>query len=127
MIIELSAIETAVQTYFDGLYEGDTAKLSTVFHPSASLFIEENGKLLVTPVPEWLKRVAGRPSPVSQNLPRKDLILMIDRTGPVNALVKVRCQVAPKVYEDYLSLIKIDGRWQVVAKSYCQAAPLSSG
>ncbi|MEN5084759.1 nuclear transport factor 2 family protein [Bosea sp. TWI1241] len=125
MDTELPAIEAAVQTYFDGLYEGDTEKLARVFHPRASLFIEEGGALLVTPVPDWLARVAGRPSPVSQDLARDDRILMIDRPGPVNALVKVQCQVAPKVYVDHLSLIKVEGRWQVVAKSYCQTALLA--
>lgn len=125
MDTELPAIEAAVQAYFDGLYEGDTEKLAGVFHARASLLIEEDGALLVTPVPDWLKRVGGRPSPISQNLARGDRILMIDRTGPVNALVKVQCQVAPKVYVDHLSLIKTEGRWQLVAKSYCQTATLS--
>lgn len=125
MNAELFAIHAAVQTYFDGLYEGDVEKLATVFHPKASLFIADGDNLLVTPVPEWLTRIAGRPSPISQNLAREDVILLIDRIGPTNALVKVRCQVAPKVYEDHLSFIKIDGRWQVVAKSYCQTATLN--
>ena len=36
-IADRSAIEATIQTYFDGLYEGDTVKLASVFHPTSSL------------------------------------------------------------------------------------------
>ena len=35
---DLNDLEQALQTYFDGLYEGDTAKLGRVFHDVAHLF-----------------------------------------------------------------------------------------
>lgn len=123
---EITSIENAVQLYFDGLYEGDVAKLGKVFNEKASLFIEENGALVCLPVPQWLDRVAGRAAPASSDLARDDRILMVDVTGPVNAMVKVQCQVAPKVYVDHLSFLKFDGRWQIVAKSYCQTATLAA-
>jgi hypothetical protein len=119
---EIQNIEAAIQTYFDGLYEGDAAKLAQVFNAAASLFIARDGALTVLPVPQWLERVAARPSPLSQNAARADKVLMIDRTGPVNALVKVSCMLPPVTYTDYLSLIHIDGRWQIVAKAYCEVA-----
>jgi len=119
---EIQQIEIAIQHYFDGLYEGDVEKLKKVFNTKASLFIESNGHLLSTPVPEWFNRIASRPSPASQNLQRKDEILFIDRVGPVNALAKIACIVPPKSYTDYLSLIKFEKRWQIVAKSYCENA-----
>ncbi len=120
MTSELHDIEAAVGLYFDGLYEGDVAKLARVFNEKASLFIENDGALTALPVPQWLERVAGRPSPASTNAKRNDRILMIDVTGSVNALVKVTCMMDPVVYVDYLSLIKFDGRWQIVAKAYCK-------
>ncbi len=122
MISEIQQIEAAIQHYFDGLYEGDIEKLAKVFNSNASLFIETEGSLSVLPVPEWFERVASRASPASQRLPRNDEILLIDRTGPVNAIAKVTCMVAPKSYIDYLSLIKFEDRWQIVAKAYCQTA-----
>ncbi len=45
---------------------------------------------------------------------------MIDQVGPVNAIVKVTCMLPPTVFTDYLSLIQFEGRWQIVAKAYCQ-------
>lgn len=118
MTSEIQSLEAAVQLYFDGLYAGDAEQLARVFHAQASLFIAVDDALVALPVPEWLTRVAGRASPQSQGAQRDDRILMIDRSGPVNALVKVSCLFAPHAYTDYLSFIRFDGRWQIVAKSY---------
>lgn len=125
MSTQLQQIETAIQHYFDGLYEGDVERLAQVFHPQASLFMASEGGMVVLPVPQWFERVRGRPSPASQQLPRADRILMVDLLGPANAVVKVECLVAPKAYTDYLSLIEIDGRWMVVAKAYCQSGTVA--
>ncbi len=117
---EIHDIEAAIVQYFDGLYEGDTEKLARVFSPKASLFIENEGVLTALPVPEWFERVASRESPASRNARRDDHILMIDRSGPLNAIAKVSCLLDPAAYVDYLSLIKFEDRWQIVAKSYCR-------
>jgi hypothetical protein len=119
MSSEIHQLEAAVQHYFDGLYDGDVEKLGRVFHAKASLFIARDGALVALPVPDWFARVAARASPRSMDAPRDDRILLIDRAGPVNALVKVSCLLAPNAYTDYLSLIKLGGRWRIVAKSYC--------
>lgn len=117
---EIQNIEAALAHYFDGLYEGDTEKLALVFSKEASLFIEDNGELTTLPVPEWFERVASRASPASRNAKREDRILMIDRLGHVNAIAKISCMVDPIAYTDYLSLIKFENRWQIVAKAYCR-------
>lgn len=117
---EIQNIEAAIGHYFDGLYEGDTEKLARVFNAKASLFIESEGALTALPVPEWLERVAAREPPALRNARRDDRILMIDRVGPVNAIAKVGCMMDPIAYIDYLSLIKFEDRWQIVAKAYCR-------
>ena len=45
-------------------------------------------------------------------------ILSVDITGPNTALVKLNCAIAPRFFTDYLSLIKLDGRWQVINKTF---------
>ena len=37
------AIEQTIQTYFDGLYEGNADKLASVFHPGSALTYEHKG------------------------------------------------------------------------------------
>jgi len=115
---ERSAIEQAIQTYFDGLYEGDADKLASVFHETSALTWEQDGKLTVLPRDAWLKAVRERPSAKSKNLARDDAILLLDQSGPTTAFVKVRCQIPPRYFNDYLSLLKISGKWVIAQKVY---------
>ena len=115
---ERHAIEQAVQTYLDGLYEGDADKLGSVFHETSALTYEQDGKLTVLPRDQWLKAVRERPSPRSKGLARDDAILLVDQSSPSTAFVKVKCQIPPRYFTDYLSLLKIDGRWQVAQKVF---------
>ena len=52
------ALET-IQTYFDGLYEGDADKLASIFHETSALTYEQDGQLVVLPLAQWLKAVRG--------------------------------------------------------------------
>ena len=112
------AIEQTIQTYFDGLYEGDADKLASVFHETSALTYEQDGKLVVLPLTQWLKAVRERPAPKAKGLARDDAILLIDQSGPTTAFVKVKCQMPPRYFTDYLSLLKVDGRWQVAQKVF---------
>jgi hypothetical protein len=117
-IADRSAIEASIQTYFDGLYEGDTDKLASVFHPTSSLTWDQDGQLTVMSRDAWLQVVRDRPSSKSKALARDDAILLIDQSGPTTAFVKVKCQIPPRYFTDYLSLIKVEGRWQIAQKVY---------
>jgi hypothetical protein len=113
-----NAIEAAAKLYLDGLYEGDAEKLAAVFHPTSALTYETDGALTVLPRDEWLKAVKARPSPQSQGLGRQDEILTIDQSSPSTAFVKLKCAIPPRFFTDYLSFLKIDGRWQVAQKVF---------
>ncbi len=113
-----TAIEGVIKTYLDGLYEGDAEKLAAAFHPTSALAQTADGKLQVTPRDTWLAAVKTRPSPKTQGLARGDEILTIDVAGPTMAFVKVRCQIPPRYFTDQLSLLKIDGRWQIAQKVF---------
>jgi hypothetical protein len=112
------AIEQTVQTYLDGLYEGDADKLASVFHDTSALTYEQDGNLVVLPREQWLKAVRERPKPKDKGLPRDDVILMVDQSGPTTAFVKVKCQIPPRFFTDYLNLLKVDGRWVVAQKVF---------
>jgi hypothetical protein len=115
---ERAAIEAAARTYLDGLYEGDAQKIASVFQPTSALTWEEGGALKVWPRDEWLEAVRNRPSPKSRGLARHDEILSIDQSGPTTAFVKLKCAIPPRFFTDYLSFLKIDGRWQVAQKVF---------
>jgi hypothetical protein len=116
---DVGSIKGVIQLYLDGLYEGDADKIAGAFHPTSALTsISEGGDLQITPRDQWLNNVRGRPSPKHRGLPRNDQILSIDLVGPTMAYVKLRCAIPPRFFTDQLSLLKIDGRWQIAQKIF---------
>ena len=79
---------------------------------------EQDGNLAVWTLAEWLKAVRERPSPKARGLARDDAILWLDQSGPHTAFVKVRCQIPPRYFTDYLCLLKVGGRWAVAQKVF---------
>jgi hypothetical protein len=115
---DLQDIERALQLYFDGLYEGDTAKLEAVFHPESHLFGVTDGKLDDLPRGQWFAMVKERPSARSRDLPRRDWIVQIDRSGPNIAFAKVHCQIPPRYFTDYLTFVKLADGWRIISKTF---------
>lgn len=111
-------ITTMLSGYFDGIYEGDTAKLRRVFHAEAHLYSATDGPLTDMSLEDYLALVGGRPSPASRNAPRTDRIVAIDFSGPGTALAKVELSVPPKNFVDFLTLLRVDGRWGIISKTF---------
>jgi hypothetical protein len=113
-----ATVEDVIQLYFDGLYEGDADKIGEAFHPSADLRWVEKGELQVLTVPDWLERVRKRPSAKAEGKPREDFIVTMDRSDDKTAFVKVKCQLPPRYFTDYLVALKLADGWRIVSKSY---------
>jgi hypothetical protein len=111
-------IALALDAYFDGFHDGDVDKLKRIFHPAAHLYSATEGPLQDDPMEVVYTRVRGRTPPSAQRQKRADRILSIDRSGPEAALAKVQLAIGPKLFTDYLTLLRIDGRWQIIAKAY---------
>jgi Putative lumazine-binding len=118
---EFNAVAAQLQIYLDGLYESDTTRLRQVFHPDAIYACATEGDLHKLSMAEYFPIVDQRPSPASRNDPRSDRILEIQFAGPVTAFARVECAIAPKSFIDFLTLVKLDGRWQIISKvfHYC--------
>lgn len=115
---DIAAIETVLQTYFDGLYEGDTDKLASAFHPCSHLYWDKDGVVQDLPREQWFEMVKSRGSAKSRGLARDDRILMLDQSGPETALAKVACQLPPRYFTDYLVFLKTTEGWKIVSKVY---------
>lgn len=72
----------------------------------------------MTPRAPWLQAVRERPAPKAKGLPRDDVILLVDQSGPTTVFVKLKCQIPPRFFTDYLNLLKVDGRWVVAQKVF---------
>lgn len=111
-------LATALTDYFDGLYFSDTVRLRRIFHPGAVYACATEGQLLRLTMDEYFPIVDRRPSPASLAEPRRDRIVSIEFAGPVTAFVRLHCAIGPKLFTDLLSLVKVDGRWQIISKVF---------
>jgi hypothetical protein len=117
----MAAFDEVVQVlgeYFDGLHHSDTARLRRVFHPQAHYFCATDGTLLHLDMETYFPIVDKRPSPASQGHARADRILSIEFAGPVTAFARLECAIPPKSFIDLLTLVKLEGRWQIVSKVF---------
>lgn len=111
-------VTNVLSDYFDGLYYSDASKLSGVFHPMAHYICATDGTFQYLRMDEYFVLVAGRPSPASRNESRRDRIISVEFAGPVTAFVRAECAIGPKFFTDFLTLVFIDGRWQIVSKVF---------
>lgn len=115
---EIEAVEKVIWTYLDGLYEGDTGKLAQAFHEVSHLYTVSDGGVADVPREKWFEFVKSRGSAKSKGLQRTDRIVSVDFSGPETAFVKLECSIHPRYFTDYLTLLKLNGGWKVVSKTY---------
>lgn len=113
-----AAVVDVLTAYFDGLYHSDAETLSRVFHPDARYVCATETPLLHLGMAEYLPIVAARPAPASRGEPRRDRIAGIEFAGPTTAFARVNCAIGPKYFTDFLTLILVDDRWQIIAKVF---------
>jgi len=113
-----ASLDQTLQDYFDGLYHSDTDRLRSVFHPRAVYASATDGELVYRTMDEYFPIVDARPSPASRHQPRRDRVVSIEQVGPVSAVARVECAIGPKRFDDVLSLVRLDDRWQIIAKVF---------
>jgi hypothetical protein len=111
-------VSATLQTYFDGLYECSSKILAKVFHPEAHYYCATEGKLLHLDMGQYFPIVDQRTSPASKKEQRVDKIISIEFAGPVTAFARVQCAIQPKHFTDFLTLVFIENRWQIVSKVF---------
>lgn len=120
-------VVAVLKDYLDGLHHSDVQRLRRVFHPQAVYATASHGQALVLSMAAYLPIVEARPSPASKGDTRTDEVVSIEFVGPVTALAKLRCSIQPKHFVDLLTLIHVDGRWQVIAKVFHWEDAVDSG
>ena len=111
-------IENVLRRYLDLLYNGDTNLIETVFLPEATVNSVADGKIVSIDMVGFRERIAGRQSPASIGEKRDDKIIMVDISSPTTAMAKVECMILKNQYTDYLSFIKVSGKWGIISKVF---------
>ncbi len=112
---DLAQIAEVVNWYFNGMYQSDGALLKRAFHPKAKLSGHTDGKFVEMELEGFAKFAAKQPSAEAAGEPFEMRIVSIDVTG-LAAIVKVADIYIGRKFTDYLSLLKIDGKWQIYNK-----------
>jgi hypothetical protein len=119
---ETSSIDTGLikllDNYFEVIYAQDMNLFDQVFHKDCCLYSAQGGELVLRPYAVYRDQVANRQSPKELGNPRKDQILEIDQISDSMAWAKVQLQMFDGIMQDYLNLVKIDGKWWIIAKLY---------
>jgi len=109
---EIKAVRHVAELYISG----DPANLNEAFYPSSNLFTTDEKEALRTiPFSEYLDRVkknAGAAKAV-----RKATIDSIDRTGNA-ATAKITTLTPESKVTDYLSMLRLNGQWKIVSKTF---------
>lgn len=113
-----AAVTDVLETYFDGLYHADTDRLAIVFHPKAIYATADETPLLYRTMDDYFPVVAKRVSPASRDEPRRDVIDSIEFAGENTAFARVRCSIGNKDFVDFLTLVRTDGAWRIMAKIF---------
>jgi hypothetical protein len=125
--LDFADIVAVLQDCFEGLYHGDSTRLRRVFHPRAVYACATGGTSLVMSMDEYFPIVDMRSAPASRGDTRTERIVSIEFVGPVTALAKLESAIEPKRVNELLTLIRPDGRWQVIARVFHYDVKAASG
>jgi hypothetical protein len=115
---EIQAIASAVDGYFDLMYDADDRRFPEVFHDACLVHGLREGKLAAWSASEFRAMMRGRSSPAAMKSPREQEILSIEQTAPDLATAKVRVRIGQTGFLDCLTFHRIDGKWLVTSKAF---------
>jgi hypothetical protein len=112
---DLAGVRAALDAYLAGHATGDGAHFREAFHPAAQLFWNRNGAFSTRTSAEYIAGSSGRPP--ADEAQRHRRIVMIDITGDA-AIAKIELDYPAALFVDYMSLLKVDGTWRIVNKTF---------
>lgn len=134
---EASAAEvgTAVANYFSARRNADATLMGSLLHPSCQLLgvRRDNGALCEVERDFFVGRTGGvhKPTAAGVGAARWDRLVSVDKSGPDTALAKLHigyyvqdlaldptAPPGPRMFTDYLHLIRVAGGWRIVARIY---------
>ena len=112
---EEEAVRQTIEYYFKGHATGDGEYHKKAFHPEAKLFWIREGQLATRTSAEYIAGATGKPA--ADEAQRKRWIETVDVTGNA-ATDKLVLDYPTGRFTDYMSLLKIDGQWMIINKTF---------
>ena len=112
---EKQAARTPLENYLKGHATGNPEFMRQAFHTEGNLIFVREGKYATRSFEEYIKGMSGKPA--ADEARRKRWIEKVEVTG--NAAVGTIILDYPQgKFVDYMTLLKIDGEWKIVNKSF---------
>ncbi|MCF5705063.1 nuclear transport factor 2 family protein [Pseudomonas syringae] len=114
---EYNAVIATANQYVEGLRVGSAAGVAQAFHKDAVMYGFTNGELRGGPISnlfDFVEKNGGAPEITT----RLDVLAITPTTAVVR--VDMENDAIGADYNDYLTLIKMDSVWKVIAKVYHQ-------
>jgi hypothetical protein len=115
---QIQTIASAVNGYFDLMYDADDNQFLEVFHSACLVHGMRDGKLTAWSASEFRDVMRSRPSPAAMKSPREQEILSIEHAASDLAAAKVRVRIGQTCFLDHLIFHRIDGKWLVTSKAF---------
>ena len=112
---EEAAVRAALEHYFRGHATGQGEHFRKIFHADSKLFAVRDGKYWQLTSEEYIAGAPGK-SPADE-AERKRTIVSVDVTGNA-AMAKIVLDYPKVKFTDYMSLLKINGQWKIVNKTF---------
>lgn len=112
---ELAAARVPLENYLKGHSTGDGEYFRKAFHPDSKLIFIRDGKYTTLTSAEYISRASGKPP--ADEAQRKRWIESVDVAGNAG-IGKIILDYPQTRFVDYMTLLKVDGEWKIVNKSF---------
>ena len=112
---EKAAVRIPLENYLKGHETGNPEFMKKAFHTEGKLIFIRDGKYSTRTFEEYIAGMSGKPA--ADEAQRKRFIESVDIAGNA-AIGKIILDYPTVRFVDYMSLLKIDGEWKIVNKSF---------
>lgn len=119
---ELQSIRDALNLYVEGLHTGNIDMLRKAFHPKAMMYGASAGNITIVEIEGLYSFVASQQPLSASGEQHQCCISSIQYAGNAASVEMIEESAYGNDYTNYFQLLKIDGQWVIVSKSYNSTA-----
>ena len=108
-------VRLPLENYLKGHATGDGEYFRKAFHTEGNMIFLREGKYMTRSFAEYIAGASGKPA--ADEAGRKRWIESVDVAGSA-AFAKIILDYPTVKFTDYMSLLKINGEWKIVNKSF---------
>lgn len=112
---EKDAVRVPLENYIKGHETGDPEYMRKAFHTEGNLIFIRDGKYSTRSFAEYIGGMSGKPA--ADESKRRRAIETIDVAGNA-AVARIILDYPTVKFVDYMTLLKINGEWKIVNKSF---------